>query len=137
MNSTEPHILVIEDHRPNATLVCDLLSFHGFRVTWAADGMQGLDVVAQDRPDLVLTDLHLPKLDGYEVTRQLKADPATQHIPVVALTARAMVGDAEKALAAGCDGYLTKPVDTRELPRTVRRFLQEAQSKSSEGRPAD
>jgi CheY-like chemotaxis protein len=131
--SPQPHILVVEDHRPNATLVCDLLSFHGFRVTWAGDGQAGLEAVAKDRPDLVLTDLHMPRLDGYELTKRLKADPDTQAIPIVVLTARAMVGDAEKALSVGCDGYLTKPVDTRELPRTLRRFLEEAQAKQASG----
>ena len=120
----QPHILVIEDHAPNATLVVDLLSFHGFRVTWAADGEKGLEMLKADRPDLILMDIQMPKMDGFTLTRQLKADDATKSIPIVALTARAMVGDAEQALAAGCDGYLTKPVNTRELPKTVKRFLQ-------------
>lgn len=124
MSDTPHHILVIEDHAPNATLVCDLLSFHGFRVSWAADGVAGLDLLKSDRPDLILMDIQMPKLDGYTLTRQLKADEETKQIPIVALTACAMVGDAERALAAGCDGYLTKPVNTRELPQTVRRFLQ-------------
>lgn len=123
MADSQPHILVIEDHRPNATLVCDLLGFHGFRVTWAQNGMIALDLMEKDRPDLILMDLQMPGIDGYTLTRQLKAEEATHRIPIVALTACAMVGDAERALAAGCDGYLTKPVNTRELPHTVRRFL--------------
>ena len=123
-----PHVLVIEDHRPNATLVCDLLSFHGFRVSWAPDGLSGLELLQQDRPDVILMDLQMPRLDGYSLTRQLKNDDATRAIPIVALTACAMVGDAERALAAGCDGYMTKPVNTRELPHNVRRFLQADQA---------
>jgi CheY-like chemotaxis protein len=120
----QQHILVIEDHAPNATLVVDLLSFYGFRVSWAQDGEKGLEMLKIDRPDLILMDIQMPKMDGYALTRQLKADDATKAIPIVALTACAMVGDAERALAAGCDGYLTKPVNTRELPKTVKRFLQ-------------
>lgn len=119
----QPHILVIEDHQPNATLVCDLLSFHGFRVSWAPDGITGLEMVEQDPPDLILMDLQLPKLDGFELTRRLKSDPKTSHIPIVALTACAMISDAERAMEAGCDGYLTKPINTRELPQTIRKFL--------------
>ncbi len=119
----QPHILVIEDHQPNAMLVCDLLSFHGFRVSWAPDGVAGLEMVAKDPPDLILMDLQLPKLDGFELTRRLKADPKTSHIPIVALTACAMISDAERAMSAGCDGYLTKPINTRELPQTIRKFL--------------
>jgi len=118
------HILVIEDHAPIATLVVDLLSFYGFRVSWAQDGEKGLEMLKIDRPDLILMDIQMPKMDGYALTRHLKADDATKAIPIVALTACAMVGDAERALAAGCDGYLTKPVNTRELPKTVKRFLQ-------------
>lgn len=124
MSDPLPHILVIEDHRPNATLVCDLLSFHGFRVSWAPDGLAGLEMLQKDRPDLILMDIQMPKIDGYSLTRQLKDDLETKAIPIIALTACAMVGDAERALAAGCDGYLTKPVNTRELPHTIRRFLQ-------------
>lgn len=120
----QQHILVIEDHAPNATLVVDLLSFYGFRVSWAQDGEKGLEMLKVDRPDLILMDIQMPKMDGYALTRQLKADDETKAIPIVALTACAMVGDAERALAAGCDGYLTKPVNTRELPKTVKRFLQ-------------
>lgn len=120
----QQHILVIEDHAPNATLVVDLLSFYGFRVSWAQDGEKGLEMLKIDRPDLILMDIQMPKMDGYALTRQLKADDETKAIPIVALTACAMVGDAERALAAGCDGYLTKPVNTRELPKTVKRFLQ-------------
>lgn len=120
----QQHILVIEDHAPNATLVVDLLSFYGFRVSWAQDGEKGLEMLKSDRPDLILMDIQMPKMDGYALTRQLKADDDTKAIPIVALTACAMVGDAERALAAGCDGYLTKPVNTRELPKTVKRFLQ-------------
>lgn len=125
MKEGQQHILVIEDHRPNATLVCDLLSFHGFRVSWAADGLTGYEMAEADHPDLILMDLQLPRVDGYEITRRLKSNESTRDIPIVALTARAMVSDIEQAMEAGCDGYLTKPIDTRELPRALRRFLQE------------
>ncbi|MBA3532000.1 MAG: response regulator [Ardenticatenales bacterium] len=124
MSDTKPHILVIEDYQPNAMLVCDLLSFHGFRVSWAPDGVAGLEMVTKEPPDLILMDMQMPRMDGYALTKHLKADDAYKAIPIVALTACAMVGDAEKALAAGCDGYMTKPVNTRELPQAVRRFLQ-------------
>lgn len=120
----EPYILVVEDHLPNATLVCDILQFHGFRVTWAANGKEGMERLEQERPDLILMDIQMPGIDGMTLTRQLKSDENTKDIPVVALTACAMVEDAEKALAAGFDGYLTKPIDTRELPATIRRFLE-------------
>jgi CheY-like chemotaxis protein len=124
MSDSKPHILVIEDYQPNAMLVCDLLSFHGFRVSWAPDGVAGLEMLTKDRPDLILMDMQMPRMDGYTLTRHLKADDTYKAIPIVALTACAMVGDAERALAAGCDGYMTKPVNTRELPQAVRRFLQ-------------
>lgn len=124
MSDPKPHILVIEDYQPNAMLVCDLLSFHGFRVSWAADGLAGLEMLSKDRPDLILMDMQMPRMDGYTLTRKLKGQEETRGIPIVALTACAMVGDAERALDAGCDGYMTKPVNTRELPQTVRRFLQ-------------
>jgi len=120
----------IEDHRPNATLVCDLLSFHGFRVEWASDGVKGLEMVEKEPPDLILMDLQLPRMDGFELTRRIKANPKTRHIPIVALTACAMVSDAERAMEAGCDGFLTKPINTRELPKTVRKFLEEAKTSS-------
>ncbi len=123
MNGPIPHILVVEDHQPNATLVCDVLSFHGFRVTWAPDGPTGLDLVRDDRPDLILMDIQMPGVDGLSLTRRLKGQEETRDIPIVALTARAMVDDVEEAMAAGFDGYLTKPIDTRELPHTIRRFL--------------
>lgn len=123
MVAIKAHVLVIEDHAPNATLVCDVLDYHGFQTRWAMDGEEGLAMVREQTPDLILMDIQMPRMDGYTLARLLKSDPATCTIPIIALTARAMAGDANKALDAGCDGYLTKPVDTRELPATLREFL--------------
>jgi CheY-like chemotaxis protein len=99
------------------------LARSGFEVLLAVDGKQGVDSTRQEQPDLVLMDMSLPLLDGWAATRLLKADPATGHIPVIALTAHAMTGDREKALEAGCDEFATKPVDMRALLETIDRFL--------------
>jgi CheY-like chemotaxis protein len=100
-----------------------VLEFQGYRVLQAADAEEAQTILAETRPDLILMDLALPGMDGLTLTRQLKAEPATQSVPIVAMTAFAMKGDAAKALAAGCDGYLTKPIDTRKLPVLVAGWL--------------
>jgi CheY-like chemotaxis protein len=109
-------ILYVEDSDDNIYVIKTRLTRAGFTVVIAMDGSQGVAMAATEQPDLVLMDLSLPVLDGWEATRQIKAAPETSHIPVIALTAHAMVGDREKALAAGCDDFETKPVD---LPRLL------------------
>jgi len=116
-------ILVVEDNPTNMKLVSDLLEFEGHRILKAGDAEEAQDVVAQMLPDLILMDIALPGMDGLTLTRQLKADARTKHIRIVALTAYAMKGDEQKARDAGCDGYVTKPIDTRKLPELVAAFL--------------
>ena len=104
-------ILLVEDNEINRDMLRRRLERKGYQVIVAVNGAEGVSKTQADRPDLILMDLHLPILDGWEATRQIKANPQTQSIPVIALTADAIVGEREKALAAGCDEYDTKPVD--------------------------
>ena len=117
-------ILIVDDHPVNLKLASGVLEFEGYRVLKAADAEEAQTLLAKMHPDLILMDLALPGMDGLTLTHQLKADPATQAIRIVALTAFAMKGDEQKALAAGCDGYLAKPIDTRKLPGQVAGWLQ-------------
>ena len=111
-------ILLVEDNEMNRDMLSRRLQRRGYEVVMALDGQQGVAMGGSETPDLILMDMSLPILDGWEATRQLKADPRTGGIPVIALTAHAMSGDREKALAAGCDDYDTKPIDlTRLLPK--------------------
>ncbi len=121
MNSK--YILVVEDNAQNRELVTDLLTFAGMRVLLAEDAETALELAASEAVDLVLMDVSLPRMDGLEAARRLKSNPATARLPVIALTAHAMKGDRERILAAGCDGYLTKPIDTRGFADAVARFL--------------
>ena len=116
-------ILVVEDNKINRELVSEVLGYEGHDVREAADAEEALDLIHRSPPDLILMDIALPGMDGLALTRQLKAADNTRHIPVVALTAFAMKGDKQKAIDAGCDGYLTKPINTRELPGEVIRYL--------------
>ena len=109
-------ILYVEDNDDNAYMLKNRLTRAGFTVVIAPDGTQGVAMARSEHPDLILMDIILPDIDGVEATRRIKADAATKHIPVIALTANAMAGDREKALAAGCDDFDTKPVD---LPRLL------------------
>ena len=111
-----PRLLLVEDNEEGREGLSRHLRRRGYEVLLAADGAQGLEAARSARPDLILMDMSLPILDGWEATRRLKADEATRPIPVIALTAHAMAGDREKALEAGCDDYDTKPV---ELPRLL------------------
>ena len=113
-------ILYVEDNEDNIYMLRSRLTRAGFTVVIATDGEQGVAVAASEKPDLVLMDLSLPVLDGWEATRRIKAAPETSRIPIIALSAHAMPGDAEKALAAGCDDFDTKPV---ELPRLLAKIL--------------
>ena len=118
-----PRVLIIEDNPVNLELVLEILEPEGYEFQTAETAEQGLRLVALGPPALILMDLHLPGMTGYEATRALKADPATATIPVVALTAQAMRGDEEQAREAGCDAYLTKPLDTQAFRETLRRLL--------------
>src|SRR5262245_27205637 len=106
-----PRLLLVEDNEESRDGLSRHLRRKGYEVLTAVDGRQGLEVARTGAPALILTDMRLPVLDGWEATRQLKVDPQTRHIPVIALTAHAMAGDREKALAAGCDEYDIKPVE--------------------------
>jgi CheY-like chemotaxis protein len=108
-------ILYVEDNDDNIYMLKNRLTRAGFTVVVAPDGAQGVSMAASEQPDLILMDLTLPNMDGHEATRRIKGDPATKHIPVIALTANAMAGDREKALAAGCDDFDTKPVELQRL----------------------
>ena len=112
-------ILVVDDNPTNLKLVSDVLEFDGYRILQASDAEEAQEIIKATLPDLILMDIALPGMDGLTLTRQLKADERTRHIIVVALTAFAMKGDDEKARAAGCDGYITKPIDTRKLAGSV------------------
>lgn len=116
-------LLLVEDNEMNRDAISRLLERRGFTVIRAVDGEEGVRVCREAMPELVLMDLGLPGIDGFEATRQLKADPRTAHIPVVALTARALTSDQEAAFAAGCDDYDTKPVDLARLVGKVRTLL--------------
>jgi CheY-like chemotaxis protein len=121
--------LVIEDNPLNRELIVDLLEAKDFSVLSACSAEEGLRLAREAAPDLVLMDLSLPGMDGLAATQRLKADPATRPLPVIALTAHAMKGDEAAALAAGCDGYLTKPIDTRTFPDQITRFLGSPQNR--------
>ena len=116
-------ILIIEDNLLNLELATDLLEANGFAVASAPTAEEGLELARELEPDLVLMDFGLPGMDGLSATKHLKDDPATSHLAIVGLTAHAMKGDEELALSAGCDGYLTKPIDTRTFVATVKNFL--------------
>ena len=117
------NILVVEDNQDNRELVVKVLKINGYHVIEAVDGQEAIEKTRAENPDLILMDLFIPKIDGYEVTRRLKRDRDLKSIPIIALTAHAMKGDMEVALAAGCDGYIPKPIDVRELPKQIERFL--------------
>ena len=104
-------ILYIEDNEQNYYLVNVLLNTRGCKVLWAQDGQDGIEKAVQSRPDLILLDIQLPVMDGYEVARRLRSNPELSKIPIVAVTSYAMSGDREKALSAGCNGYIEKPID--------------------------
>ncbi|MFQ3565713.1 MAG: response regulator [Aggregatilineales bacterium] len=117
------HILVVEDNLDNLTLIIDALSPFDYQISSAQDGEAALAAVRERKPDLILMDLSLPLIDGWTVARSLKADAAFCHIPIIALTAHAMAGDRDRALAAGCDDYLPKPINLRELRLKIRTYL--------------
>jgi CheY-like chemotaxis protein len=116
-------ILYIEDNESNLYLVTFLLQTRGHSVVQARDGAEGLALALAERPDLILLDIQLPDLDGYETARLLRSEPASASTPIIALTSYAMAGDREKALAAGCTGYIEKPINPDTFIATIERFL--------------
>lgn len=120
---TSKKVLIVEDNELNMKLFHDLLDAQGYETLQTREGLQALALARQHRPDLILMDIQLSGMDGLEATRRLKADLATRDIPVVAVTAYAMPGDREKALAAGCAGYITKPLDTATFVEQVAAYL--------------
>ena len=118
-----PRVLIVDDNMMNIAIAQDVLHAENFEVETAADGFEALRKVASFQPDLILMDIQMPGKDGLEVTHELKADPATRHIRIVAFTAFAMRGDEEKMRTAGCDGYLSKPIDVKKFGAQVRELL--------------
>jgi two-component system cell cycle response regulator DivK len=116
-------ILVIEDHEENRQIMRDLLTHAGYEMLEALSGETGVAAAGRERPDLILMDIQLPGVDGYEATRRIKADPALRHIPIIAVTSYALSGDDQKARAAGCDDYVTKPFSPRALLGKIREHL--------------
>ena len=129
--SGEP-ILIVDDNSTNMKLVRILLASEGYDVRTAADAEEALNVLKEFYPRLILMDVQLPGIDGLELTRRLKSDPATRDITILGLTAYAMKGDKERIIAAGCDGYVPKPIDTRTLPELVAGYLQPMEGKKAE-----
>ncbi len=119
-------ILYIEDNSDNRMLVRRVLEAEGYRVIEAEDGTQGFEYLQSETPDLVIVDINLPEMDGYEVTARLKRMPSMVHVPVIAMTANVMKGDREKTLAVGCDGYIPKPIDIDSLPDQIAKFLRKS-----------
>lgn len=120
----EKTILIVDDNPVNLKLIRILLAGEGYDVHTASDGENALRVLQDLRPQMILMDIQLPGIDGLELTRRLKADPMTRDITILGLTAYAMKGDEQKILAAGCDGYIAKPIDTRTLPAVIQRYLE-------------
>jgi two-component system, cell cycle response regulator DivK len=120
-----PTILIVEDNAQNRLLMVDILKVRGYEVLEAHDGAEGIALARTHKPDLILLDMQMPVMDGLEAARLLKADPETRGIKILAVTSFAMKGDRERILAAGCDEYMAKPIDTRQLPLMVRQILGE------------
>jgi len=117
-------ILIVEDNDKNRLMMVDILKYHGYEVIEAKDGEEGIRMAKENRPDLVLMDIHMPVIDGFKAIEILRDDPATKKIKIIAVTSFAMKGDREKVLSAGADDYIPKPIDTRKLPEIVKRVLE-------------
>ncbi|CAH2405229.1 response regulator [Mesorhizobium escarrei] len=116
-------ILMVEDTEDNRQIIRDLIATTEYELIEAADGAAGIAAAGAHKPDLILMDIQLPVIDGYEAARRIKADPALRHIPIIAVTSYALSGDEAKALASGCDGYIAKPFSPRQLLSEIRGFL--------------
>jgi len=119
MAPSDHTVLIVEDNEDNLVIYSTILTHSGYRVLEARDGETGILTAQRDHPDLILMDVSIPLIDGWEATRRLKADPATANIPIIALTAHALESDRERATAVGCDGYLAKPAEPRVVLATV------------------
>ena len=117
------HILVVEDQEDNRQILRDLLTNAGYEMTDAVNGEEALAEVAKQRPDLILMDIQLPIMDGYEATRRIRINPDLKSVPIIAVTSYALAGDESRALAAGCDAYVTKPFSPRQLLAKIREYL--------------
>ena len=126
--SDSERVVIIDDQPTNLKLLAAVLAAEGFEVLTATDAASGLELIEQQRPDIVLTDIQLPDMDGLEMTRQLKRAAATSEMIVIAVTAYAMATDERDALAAGCDGFITKPIDTRTLGSTIAGYVAAARA---------
>jgi two-component system cell cycle response regulator DivK len=116
-------ILVVEDHEDNRQIIRDMLSAFDYELAEAENGVEALAAVAKQKPDLILMDIQLPIMDGYEATRRIKADPATKGIPIITVTSYALSGDEHQARAAGCDDFVPKPYSPRQLLAKIRHYL--------------
>lgn len=126
--SSRKTVLLVEDNEDNLIIYTTILRFGGYRVVEAHDGRAALAAARSANPDLILMDVSIPYIDGLEVTRRLKADPTTRHVPIIALTAHALTSDRERALEAGCDGYISKPAEPRFILDAVRAELGAAEA---------
>lgn len=121
-------VLLVEDNEDNLLIYSTILRYSGFTVIEARDGQAGIDAAQRDKPGLILMDVSIPLVDGWEATRRLKADPETKGIPIIALTAHALASDQQKAVEAGCDGYIAKPAEPRVVLAAVKQYLGEAEA---------
>jgi two-component system, cell cycle response regulator DivK len=132
--SDRPRVLLVDDYPDAREMYAEYLDFSGFEVIEAANGMEALQRAADTQPDIVLMDLSLPVMDGWEATRRLKADKRTEHIPVVALTGHALAGISEGAKKAGCDAFVTKPCLPEDLVKEIRKVLDQHATSAKKGR---
>jgi len=123
MGDSSKTVLLVEDNEDNRTVYRTILEHFGYRVTEARNGEDGVRMAREEHPDLILMDISIPLIDGWEATRMLKSDAATSHIPIIALTAHALATDRAKATEVGCDGYLAKPCEPRRVVAEVERFI--------------
>ncbi|HID84589.1 MAG TPA: response regulator [Anaerolineales bacterium] len=128
MGTNQGTILYIEDNPDNRILIRRVLTAEGYTVVEAENAQQALEYLGKETPDLILMDINIPEIDGYTLTKQLKARPQLQHVPIIAMTANVMKGDMEKALQAGCDGYIPKPIDIDLLPEQIARYIAKSRS---------
>lgn len=136
MSATGKTVLLVEDNEDNRIVYSTILRHFGYAVTEALNGEEGIAKAHSEKPDLILMDISIPIIDGWEATQVLKHDPATRHIPIIALTAHALASDREKAMEVGCDGYLAKPCEPRAVVAEVQRFLGKAERNGSGGQSA-
>jgi two-component system cell cycle response regulator DivK len=116
-------ILIVEDNEKNRTLIKDVLEYHGYEVIEAGNGLEGIKIAKENNPDLILMDLQMPVMNGYEAIKIIKTDAEIKYTKIIAITSFAMVGDREKILEAGADEYISKPIDIRQLPEIVKNIL--------------